>query len=398
VVAAPGGSASNFPVQPLVPGASVAVSYSSGAIPVGAIGTVTYRDGQTVYAFGHELDGAGRRSLLLQDAYVYYVVNDPSNELGTSYKLASPGHTVGTLSSDTPNAVVGQIGRPPTLIPLDVTAHDLDTGAAVRLNSQAADETGVGTPLGSSLLELVAPLAVAQAGTQIYNGAPANESGRMCVTVSLRETSKPLQFCNRYVGAGLPGGSFGAPPEVALAASFDISSAIALIDEVQFAALHVRRVTAKIYAHRGLDQATIVSARAKRSVRAGQLVPVRVRIRVYRGPLRTVSFKLRIPRGAHGRLVATIANAAGLGGGGGAGGAQSLAQALTQALFGGPIGPGGAVPKSMSQLRKQFAQISIYDGLGVRFRGHRPRHVYRDPKLVINGRATLRFAVAKGRR
>jgi hypothetical protein len=55
----------------------VSAAYSSGAIPLGAAGTVTYVDGQTVYAFGHELDGAGRRSLLLQDAYVYYVVNNP---------------------------------------------------------------------------------------------------------------------------------------------------------------------------------------------------------------------------------------------------------------------------------------------------------------------------------
>ena len=73
VVAAPtgAGQVTNFPVQPLIPGASVSASYSSGAVPMGAVGTVTYVDGPTVYAFGHELDGAGRRSLLLQDAYVY---------------------------------------------------------------------------------------------------------------------------------------------------------------------------------------------------------------------------------------------------------------------------------------------------------------------------------------
>ena len=41
------------------------------------MGTVTYVDGDTVWAFGHPLDGAGRRSLLLQDAYVYTVVNNP---------------------------------------------------------------------------------------------------------------------------------------------------------------------------------------------------------------------------------------------------------------------------------------------------------------------------------
>ena len=98
ILAAPasGGQVTNFPVQPLVPGASVSASYSSGDVPMGAVGTVTYVDGQTVYAFGHELDGAGRRSLLLQDAYVYYVVNNPDPTTAPSYKLASPGHTEGT--------------------------------------------------------------------------------------------------------------------------------------------------------------------------------------------------------------------------------------------------------------------------------------------------------------
>ena len=54
---------------------------------MGGIGTVTYRDGSNVYAFGHELDGAGRRSLLLQDAYVYSVIGNPNS---LSYKLAAP--------------------------------------------------------------------------------------------------------------------------------------------------------------------------------------------------------------------------------------------------------------------------------------------------------------------
>ena len=82
----------SFPVQPLVPGASVSArAYSSGAIPMGAVGTVTYVDGPTVYAFGHELDGAGRRSLLLQDAYVYYVVNNPDPTIAPELQAGRAG-------------------------------------------------------------------------------------------------------------------------------------------------------------------------------------------------------------------------------------------------------------------------------------------------------------------
>jgi hypothetical protein len=396
IVAAPAGSATSFPVQPLIPGASVATAYSSGAIPVGAIGTVTYRDGNTVYAFGHELDGAGRRSLLLQDAYVYYVVNNPNTDFSTSYKLAAPGHTVGTLSSDTPNAVVGEVGAPPRQIPLDVTAHDLDTGARLTLDSQVADETDVGQPLGSSILDLVAPLAVAQAATQIFNGPPANQSGRMCVTVHLRETRAPLSFCNRYVGTGFPGDLAG-PSAVAMAASFDIGSALSLIDQVQFAALHVTHVNAEIWARRGLEQATIVAAHAPTRVRAGARIPVRLRIRVYRGPLRTIGLRIRVPRDEHGRVTAMIANAQGAGLGAQE---QGLAQALAQALIGGVFGPpaSGSGPSSLAELRKDFAHTAVYDGLAERFKGHKPTDVYRDPKLVIEGVAKLKFDVIGGRR
>ncbi len=97
------------------------MAYSTGAIPVGAIGTVSYRDGDHVYAFGHPLDGAGRRSLILQDAYVYYVVSNPGVDVSTSYKLAAFGHSLGTLTSDTPNAVIGTVGAAAPLIPLDVS-------------------------------------------------------------------------------------------------------------------------------------------------------------------------------------------------------------------------------------------------------------------------------------
>ena len=53
-------------------------------------------------------EAAGARNLLLQDAYVFRVVNDPNAAFtGGSYKLAVAGHDVGTLSNDAFAAVVG---------------------------------------------------------------------------------------------------------------------------------------------------------------------------------------------------------------------------------------------------------------------------------------------------
>jgi hypothetical protein len=389
----PGASTLGFPVQPLVPGASVAASYSSGAIPMGAIGTVTYVDGQTVYAFGHELDGAGRRSLLLQDAYVYYVVNNPDPNSLPSYKLASPGHTLGTLTSDTPNAVIGQLGSPPASVPVDVTAHDLDTGHSLALDTQVADETNVGLPLGASQVDTIAPLEVAQAATQIYDGPPANESGRMCLRIFLRGVRAPLGFCNRYVGTGVPGDAI-APPEVANAASTDVANAFGTLERVDFRALHVERVAADVDAQRGLVVGSIVGARAPLRVRAGQLVKVRLRVRMYRGGLKTFGFRLRIPRGASGPISLALRGPELPPGTGSS--TQGLAGALTSLIsFSDTSGPPPTFTEisSLAELRHAIAGLANYDGLYASFNGRGKRPVYRNRSLLITGRASLRFVV-----
>ena len=393
IITAPASAAVDFPAQSLVPGASVSTMYATGGISLGAVGTVTYRDGSTVYAFGHPLDDVGRRSLMLGDAYVYYVVNNPEGVLATSYKLAAPGHVLGTLTSDTPNAVIGGVGAGPRAVPVDVTARDLDTGRRLTLHSDVADETDIGNPLGSSLVSTVAPVAVAQAATAIYNGTPADETGRMCLAVAVRETKAPLRFCNRYVSSPVPGGAGSLPPMLALFSSTDASSAFALLDAESFAQLHVTHVTATLDAQRGLKQATIVSGHAPRRVRAGQRVTIHLTVRRYRAALRTISFRVRIPAQAHGRLVARIAAASSLTS------ADALANALVSALFGGgvssgPDGSGGAV-KTIAALRRQFAGVGHYDGLLVHFGRRKARHAFRDPSLLVAGQVKLVFRVSK---
>ncbi len=398
ILAAPaGGQATNFPVQPLVPGASVSASYSSGDVPMGAVGTVTYVDGQTVYAFGHELDGAGRRSLLLQDAYVYYVVNNPDPTEQPSYKLASPGHTEGTLSSDTPNAVIGEVGAPPPTVPVDVTVNDRDTGQSLSLDTQVADETDIGLPLGSSLVDTIAPLEVAQAATQIYDGPPADESGNMCLQIYLRETSEPLGFCNRYVGSGSAGDEGETPPELASAASNDVTNAFEDFERVDFAALHVTHVVADLDASRGLTMASILGAHAPLQVEAGKTVRVRLVLRVYRGPRRTVSFRLRIPRGASGPLAVTIHGPAEPSPATSSGLSSALVAALTPGGGASGSSGGGSSPiSSLPELRAAIASIHTYDGLYANVPGHGRRRAFRDPNLLITGRTTLLFFVQKG--
>ena len=77
VLAVPPGPLGTFPPQTLQPGSAVAVGYSTGDVRTSSVGTVTYVDGDRVWVFGHQLEGVGRRALLLQDAYVFRIVNNP---------------------------------------------------------------------------------------------------------------------------------------------------------------------------------------------------------------------------------------------------------------------------------------------------------------------------------
>ena len=154
---------------------------------VSAIGTVTYRDGDVVYGFGHPFESAGRRALLLQDAYVFTVVSNPLDTLeASSYKLAAPGHTLGTLTNDALTGVVGEVGAGPRTVPLTVRVRDADTGARLVQRTQLVDEVDLGDPDGQGALSAIASLAVAQAVTSAFDGAPAQETGRLCLPPGAR--------------------------------------------------------------------------------------------------------------------------------------------------------------------------------------------------------------------
>ena len=119
-------------------------SLSTGDISVGAVGTVAYRDGDQVFAFGHSLDALGRRSLFMQDAYVFGVINNPIGvpDLGAStYKLTSSGgHPIGAITNDTFSAIAGSVGGGPARDPAAGHRAAARLGQRETLESLLADE------------------------------------------------------------------------------------------------------------------------------------------------------------------------------------------------------------------------------------------------------------------
>ncbi|MDH7480822.1 MAG: SpoIVB peptidase S55 domain-containing protein [Armatimonadota bacterium] len=111
------------------PGAAVGVSFVTGDLDATGIGTVTYRRGNKIVAFGHPMfsdglmNGIGPMAAPLTTAYVYDIF--PS--IMVSSKIAAPVKTIGCVFQDRPWAIAGEIGRKAETIPVIVHVTDKAT-------------------------------------------------------------------------------------------------------------------------------------------------------------------------------------------------------------------------------------------------------------------------------
>jgi hypothetical protein len=391
VLSAPVGPLANFAPQTPRPGSAISVGLSNGDVAVGGIGTVAYVDGGEVWAFGHPMDGFGRRSLLLQDAYVFSVIGNPISlpEVPGTYKLAAPGHDLGTISDDGLSAVAGRLGGLPRMTPVRVYATDEDTGATRTSTTSVADEAPVGQPAGSSALGLIAPTAVAQAAGTVFDGSPARLSGTMCARILLRERAKPLRFCNRYV-SGEPDVS-GIGNSVAALAATDLISALGMIDAYKVSDLEVREVSARVKLQRGMRQAFMRSISLPRRVRPGQRVRARVSLQVVHGPKLTRTYSLRLPSGLHrgARRLTFVGTDADSGEGAFAQAIELILDDEDAGSHGGDLGP-----RSVNELADQVAGLARYDGVGLR-NGEDTIPAFEDPELRLSGRVRTTVRVVR---
>jgi hypothetical protein len=397
VLAAPPAPLRSFPPQTLRPGSAMAVGLTTGDVSFAALGTVAYVDGDRVWSFGHPLDQAGPRSLFLQDAYVYDVIDNPvgAAEIST-YKLAAPGHTLGTLTNDGTYAVVGRTGPQPAQFQLDVGARDADSGGAGETSVTFADETDADQPLGESPLSIVGPLVIAQAASEQLRGVPARLSGSMCLSITIREAPQPLGFCNRYVSSGFADefGFGGVPSRFAV----DALDAFSLVDEFRFADLHVTGVRADTELSRGLAQAFMLRGSARKRVRPGRLIRVRLLVQRVRGERETVSFRVRVPRGLKpgARRLTLIGtpddDEVDL--------AAELADELApEEAEGDPRETGGDPgPRSIAELAARVAALHRFTGVRARFGRAGERRVLGDSALRISGRVAIPLRVLPRRR
>lgn len=375
---APAGPAGGYAPVDLQPGSAMAVTLATGDLGLGAVGTVTYRDGDDIWAFGHPFEGIGKRALFLQDAYVYTVIENPIGvpDFGAvSYKLASTdGNLVGSITDDSIASVSGKVGPHPRSFPFHVSARNR-AGRTVMLDSLLADERHLGWGAG---INFVAPLGLTEAITRLMRDFGPTTL-RMCAHFKVRQLRRPMGFCNPY---------FAVDDAVA-----DLSEAGSLVDFFDLAPLDVQRVAVSVRARSGVKRDVIVRARGPRRARKGSRIRVRLTVQRRNGRRQRVTVRVRVPRhlepGRTHRLTLR----------GGAGGGFSDAELIEEFLIlieGG--GEPSSEPTSVRQLARRIRGLRRRPGIEARWNKGEPRLVETSGSVAYEGRARLRIRVTPRRR
>ena len=127
-------SAASKPVKAdpdsLQPGSPVGVAMVTGDLDWAGIGTVTYRDGKTILAFGHPMFLAGSVRYPMCGAVVHAGL--PSYLYG--FKIASASEVLGEIVQDRWAAIAGKIGKKPPMLPVSVSVTDQEAQKTRRLH------------------------------------------------------------------------------------------------------------------------------------------------------------------------------------------------------------------------------------------------------------------------
>jgi hypothetical protein len=271
--------------EPLRPGDPVGVALMSGDLSLGATGTVTHVDGDTVYGFGHPFYNLGPTQFPMTRAYVHTLI--PS--LFSSMKIASTGEVIGTVQQDRFTTIAGTLGRGPALIPITLSlTSDRGTNKTFKLN---VVNDQMFTPL-LTYLSIVNTL-----------GSYERQYGAASFVVRGSATIKKygdVSFEDLFTGEQP---SSGAAAYVVAPINFLLRNAF---EDVEIEGLKLEIESTEQPRMATLERVWIDSVRPK----AGSVVPLKVLLRTYRGEEITRTLSLEIPSNAQGSVQIMVADGA----------------------------------------------------------------------------------------
>ncbi len=301
-------------------GAAVSMALVRGDASMAASGTVTMRDGDKIYAFGHPFLSLGTSDLPMSESSVVTVIPNVNN----SFVIAVPNQMVGTMTQDRATGVFGKLGQAPKMIPVRINL-ETSRGQTETFNFEIAKDDFL-TPV---LLNMT-----------IYNAVVANERGIGDSMIELAGEIKiknqpPVKLERRFTGAkavSIAAASVSVPVNTLLDSRFDNVE----ISEVNLNLTSVDGSRTGILERIALDKTEVV---------AGETVEVQAFVRTDTGRIFSQKIPVSIPADTpSGTLTITVGDGA------------SLNAAATSKQF---------IPKDLGELIKVINEIKKADRLYV---------------------------------
>ncbi len=254
----------------LLGGTSVTMQLARGDYSMAASGTVTFRDGEKIYAFGHPFLSLGSADLPMSESSVITVVPNLNN----SFKLAVPNSMVGAMTQDRATGVFGKLGTAPKMIPVKI---NLTTSRNQKetLNFEIAND------------EVLTPLLL---NIGISEAVLANERGIGDLMIELDGEIKikghdSIKIERRYAGQS-----------AARMTSYSMVVPVANLMQSRFDDLDISGITLNLNTFDGSNSGVLERiALSKTEVRAGDEIEVQAFVRTDSGRIMTQRIPVKIP-------------------------------------------------------------------------------------------------------
>jgi len=233
----------------LKPGSMISVQLMTGDLSIGADGTVTYIDGNRIYAFGHRFLAVGSTALPFTRSEVLALLP----VMSASFKISAPRETMGAILQDRNTAIAGELGRAAAMAPVSISV----SRGGKRMDNYQMEMVND---------RFLSPLLVQMA---VFNTIDATErtvgasSFRVTGEIEFQGSPAPLKVNNMYA----------ADTGSAMIASLSTAIPLAYVLQSGFDALEVKKVALDIESFDAKKQFQIDSVSvARREVRPGGTV------------------------------------------------------------------------------------------------------------------------------
>ena len=259
-------------------GRPLTVGLLLGELTLGALGTISYVDGNRVYGFGHPMNSSGPVELPIIEAKV---LGEVSN-LASAFKFATLNPTVrGTLTEDRLPAVRGVLDQEPELVPIK-SVYTFPSGSTVELAHRMA--VGI-SPYAS--LDIVANAFFYPLANRVDNDP--EHSIRVTTDISFAGTDSTLTRSRLYSS---PGGRLLAS---IFNASGDMSFALEELTTRLDYAVYVREAEVHVELIPETRFATVAKVMADTIITLGSTLDITTSLRVGRHRDREVELAISVP-------------------------------------------------------------------------------------------------------